>query len=113
MIKINWDATVDKKKGQVGLGIVARDGNGKFVATRCMTFEMVLEPIMVEALVALHPLIMGKDLGLNTIIFEGDTFQVINVVNSQPGCKNSCGHFVEDIQAGLQMMGMAKSKHVF
>jgi hypothetical protein len=68
MIKINWNAAVDKKKGWDGLGIVAHDGNGKCIATRCMTHEMVPEPIMVEAQAALHPLMMWKDLGLNWII---------------------------------------------
>lgn len=112
MIKINWDAVVDNKKGRVGLGVVACDGNRRCLAARSMTHKMVLEQVMAEALVVIHALIMGTDLGLNAIIFEGDALQVINAVNSQEGCMSSYGHFVEDIQASLQSLGIAKFKNM-
>ena len=69
MIKINWDAAVDKRNTGVGLGVVAHDGNGRYLAARSMTHEMVLELVMAKALAAIHALIMGMDLCLNAIIF--------------------------------------------
>jgi hypothetical protein len=37
MYKVNWDATVDKKNGRIGLGIVVRDYEGVVLAEQSTT----------------------------------------------------------------------------
>jgi hypothetical protein len=73
---------------------------------------MILELVMVEAFGALHAMLLGKDMGYNGIIFEGDATHVVNTVNSHMACCNSFGHFVEDIQVVMQLMGMYEFKHL-
>jgi hypothetical protein len=38
-VKINWDATIDKKKGCIGLGAIIRDSTGKVLAAHGIVRE--------------------------------------------------------------------------
>ena len=67
---------------------------------------------MAEAFGALHAMLLGKDMGYDGIIFEGDALHVVNAVNAHMACRSSFGHFVEDIQAVLQLMGTYEFKHL-
>ena len=62
MIKINWDAAADSKKGIVGMGIIARDGNSLFLAAEAKQISLYAEPVVAETMVALHALIFCKEL---------------------------------------------------
>lgn len=82
-IKVNWDAAVNKKHGRRGVGIVTRDSKGFILATRSTTQRIVLEPIVAEALAALHAVILSKEIGFSDIILEGDALQIIQEINSE------------------------------
>jgi hypothetical protein len=34
VFKVNWDAAVESNRGKIGLGMIARDSMGNFVAAR-------------------------------------------------------------------------------
>jgi hypothetical protein len=36
-MKINWDASIDKSKNKMGIGVVVRDFTGKMLVTFCET----------------------------------------------------------------------------
>jgi hypothetical protein len=63
MIKVNWDAAVDKKKGCVSLGIISRDCEGRVLAARCVTQHILVEPTVVEAMAGLHAVVFSRDVG--------------------------------------------------
>ena len=48
MVKINWDATSDTNKRTIGLGIIARDGRGSFMAVETKYLFLNVEPVVVE-----------------------------------------------------------------
>jgi hypothetical protein len=57
MIKINWDAFLDKKRQIVGMGFIARDGRGAFLAAATNFLTLDVEPVVAESIAALHALL--------------------------------------------------------
>jgi hypothetical protein len=52
IIKINWNAGLDKSNGRVGLGMIAGDYKGFVLAARSITLQHVMEPIASKAMTA-------------------------------------------------------------
>ena len=48
-IKVNSDASVDKKRGWLGYGAVARDERGVVMAAQCRTIKGNLDVTLAEA----------------------------------------------------------------
>jgi hypothetical protein len=46
MIKPNWDVTVDKCYGRIGVGLIARNFKGEVLAARCFTENILVKPIV-------------------------------------------------------------------
>ena len=111
VVKINFDAAVRNRKGCIGLGIIARDCRGKVIKGRSISMQLDVDPAIAETLAAVQGILMGKELGANGIILEGDAKQVIQVVNSHAPYNSNYEHFVEDIQA--EMMAFNNSNLSF
>jgi ribonuclease HI len=101
-IKVNTDASVDKKKGWLGYGAVARDEKGVVMAAQCRTIKGNLEVTLAEAGALLMAIQLCQRLGFHTVLFESDSQIVVEGIN----CKNidwsSKGLMLGDIQEALQ-----------
>jgi ribonuclease HI len=106
MIKINLDAAIDSKKDAVGVGVIARDAQGCCVSAYGVTANLKVSPAAAEAFAALHATIFARAKEFTGIIFEGDA------VNPSNPCESSYGNFVEDVKAGLALMGNCSFVHV-
>ena len=62
-IKINWDATTSKENKRSGLGLIARDHKGNCLAACSLLYGMIIEPVVADAFVALHAMMIAKELG--------------------------------------------------
>ncbi|XP_059446627.1 uncharacterized protein LOC132178194 [Corylus avellana] len=91
-VKINWDAAVDGNNKSIGLGIIARNDKGWFLA-------------------ALYAVTFCREEGYRSTIFEGDALQVVNDVNSTNQCQSMHGHLIEDIKVALQALNQACFTH--
>ena len=98
MVKINWDIALNQKNSCVGLGFLARDEKGIFLAACGIKQKIVVDSIMAEALAALHAVIFAKKLGFSNVIFEGDALTIVKAVNSMEPCESNYGHLVEDVK---------------
>ncbi|KAJ0085031.1 hypothetical protein Patl1_07263 [Pistacia atlantica] len=76
--KINWDASVRKVDCTIGVGIAIWDWQDKFMATMRMKKTMFPDAYLAESFAALQAVILAADIGINQIILEGDTLQVVN-----------------------------------
>jgi hypothetical protein len=85
-VKINWDASLDKNRRIVGMGLIARDGRGSFMAAATKVLFSDVDPVVAKALAATHALILGYELGVQQVIFEGDAQQVVKAINSESPC---------------------------
>jgi ribonuclease HI len=112
MLKINWDAAVDSRRGIVGLGILVRDVGGRVKAACIMTKKMVASAPDAEALAALHAVILANEGKYTGVIFEGDALIVVNALNSPNYCESTYGHYVEGMKQGLCCLGVSKFVHV-
>lgn len=92
MVKINWDATLDKQNQVVGLGIVARDGAGRFLSDCSIKKWMMVLPIVAKVVAAFHTMLFAKEKGFMHVIFEGDALTIVNDMNSNHPCESSHGH---------------------
>jgi hypothetical protein len=68
MIKINWDAALDKKRKIIGMGFIARDARGAFLAAGTNFLKLDAEPVMAESIAALYALLFSKEQGYNDVI---------------------------------------------
>jgi ribonuclease HI len=112
ILKVNWDAVVDMKKGIIGLGIIVRDETGDFIEAKTKYLRMQAEPIVTETLAALQALNLCTEQGYQRVILEGDALQVINLTNSVKPCNSGYGHLIEDIRAGSKSVGDIRFQHV-
>jgi ribonuclease HI len=111
-VKINWDAAVDISKKIIGMGIIARDEKGRFLAAISKKQKIMVEPVVAETIAAINAIIFCQELNYRNVIFEGDALQVVREVNSDRMCSNHYGHLVEDVKLGLRQLNSAKFTHV-
>lgn len=51
--KLNWDETVDKAKGLIGVGVAVRDSAGQVITTMRTSKHLFPDPLLAEAFRAL------------------------------------------------------------
>ena len=111
-IKINWDAALDSRNKSMGLGIIARDCRGGFLAAFSQHLSYDVSPVIAEALAAVHAVIFCLEQGYTRVLFEGDSVQIVNEVNSSNPCQSLYRHFIEDIKEGIRSLEHASFIHV-
>ncbi|XP_058217237.1 uncharacterized protein LOC131328293 [Rhododendron vialii] len=80
-IKINFDGGVDVRGKKSGLGLVARDENGAFRATRAVNIGNLVHPLVAEGMPAAREgLLFTQELGFTRIQLEGDSQQIVNLI---------------------------------
>lgn len=79
VIKVNWDVAGDKLNQCVCVSIIVWDHESYILVARSTTKPAILEPVAAKALAALHTVEFSRDLGLQKILLEGDTVQIVNV----------------------------------
>jgi ribonuclease HI len=101
-VKANWDASLAKDKGWMGLGVVVWDEWGRIITAQRKTERGLLEPTMTEARAALMAIRFCKNTGMDRVIFEGDAQVVINAVHSGELDGSCLSVIVADIKSELQ-----------
>jgi hypothetical protein len=102
--KVNWDVAIDREKGHLGMGAIVRDHEGHVLAAKSFTKLGIQEPVATEALAALHATKFSQDLGLQIIILESNTLQVVNAVKSTGRNWSKYGQLVEDTRGVFNML---------
>jgi len=82
-VKINWDAAIDKRKNLMGVGIIVRNNFGAVLATQCAVQKFILDPSVAEAIGAKLGADLGRFLGLDSIVLEGDASEVVSALNRE------------------------------
>lgn len=103
-IKVNWDATIDKKKGLIGFGVIARDSKGRVLVARSSSKPVCIEPVMAESWAGLHVVLFCKEIGLFDIVAEGDALQVVKEINLATSNLSRYGHFIDGIKTELSSL---------
>jgi ribonuclease HI len=101
-LKANWDASLDRRHGKMGCGVVVRDDKGLVIAARCQTILGYLDPQLAEARAALMAVQLCRENGFMSVEFEGDAKVMIDAVNSQGQDWSRLGEVKEDIRQEVQ-----------
>ncbi|XP_059442086.1 uncharacterized protein LOC132174450 [Corylus avellana] len=100
--KVNCDAALDLRNGRIGLGVLVRDHEGQVKAARSVTKSGFLEPTAAEAMALFEGVRLCKDLGILSIIVEGDAQVVINAIQARDPTCSKFGQLVDDIRSLLR-----------
>ncbi|KAK7843642.1 hypothetical protein CFP56_012074 [Quercus suber] len=98
MYKANFVAAIFDGFGMASLGVVVKDYTGHIIAAlsqKIRSPHFVEE--MVEALACNRALVFVQELSLSQVVFEGDSLQIVQAVNSQGACLTLCGHVINEI----------------
>jgi hypothetical protein len=70
------------------------------------------EPVVAEALAALSAIGLGRELGLQWVIFEEDAQTIVKEVKREGFCTSNYGQFVEGIQYEMREFEIAQFNFV-
>jgi hypothetical protein len=100
--KANWDASIDKNRGQLGIGVVVRDDKGLVIAAASKVRQGLFEPVMGEAIASYEAARICKELSIPKGWLEGDAKIIVDALNSDERILSRYGHLVEDTRSILQ-----------
>ena len=90
---------MDISRKIIGMGIIARDEKGRFLAA---ISKKQKKPVVAEVIATVNAIIFCQELNYQNVIFKGDALQVVREVNSDRLCSNHYGHLVEDVKIRLR-----------
>ena len=85
------------KKYTAGLGIIIRIGDGLVLAALTQQIPKPTSVEMVEVLAVRRALLFAKELGFQSLIVEGDSEVIINLINGGNMTQFEFGHILQDI----------------
>lgn len=100
IIKLNVDVSINKTPPFAGLGIVARDCNGKVIAWRRRRIPFIQNPELGEALAVRH---LAVDLQLQQVCIESDYETLVKALRSSGWNLSPAGVIVEEINSLLHL----------
>jgi ribonuclease HI len=82
----------------MGCGAVIRDHNGSVCTAKCMRIDGSRSPIVGEAFAVVAAMEFCKEQGMQDIILEGDSLQVVLEIKDEgPNLSTIC-HIVDDVK---------------
>ena len=78
--KINFDGAMFCESGEAGIGVVVRNSVGEVKATLAKKIKKPPTVEVLELLAARRAALFSEDLGLDKVIFEGDSKQVMKAL---------------------------------
>jgi hypothetical protein len=102
VIKINWDASVATDRNTMGMGIMARDHEGKFLAGMCDSQRYILDPATAEALAAWKMVRFCLSMGWDSVWLEGDCLEVVQAMNSSEAAWGRYGPLINESKQLLE-----------
>lgn len=107
--KLNWDASLNKETRTMGVRVIIRDAEGLVLASLCSIVPFIMDPTIVEAIVAWKAVELCHALGLQRVIMEGDALAVAKGLRQE--APSWCQYF-EDTQSILNSLPFWKATHV-
>jgi hypothetical protein len=112
VVKLNWDAAVDERTGNVGLGAIARDQEGRALAMHGSICKHIYNPTTAETLSAWKAVVLGVQLGVIYLEAEGDAKEVVQGINCASHSLGCDRPVLNDIKTLLQNFNTWKVTHV-
>lgn len=111
-MKVNWDAACNIKEGRYGFGSIIRDYRGLVIGTMRAVRTFHVSPLIAEAYGLLLTALFCKNAGLNNLILEGDSLQVVKLIQSRETHWSRAGLFIQDVIHLLDSFSSWSVKHI-
>ncbi|KAK9266561.1 hypothetical protein L1049_021494 [Liquidambar formosana] len=99
--KVSVDGAIFAESRSVGFGAIVRDSAGRVIATTSKHNNGDFQANVVEALGVHFAVQFVRELGLHSVMIEGDNLEVINAINSQETNLTAWVLILEDVQDAL------------
>ncbi|XP_041017966.1 uncharacterized protein LOC121260189 [Juglans microcarpa x Juglans regia] len=96
IIKVNWDAALWEDQDKLGIGLVARDHEGRIIASKKVAKAGCVIPLLAEAIGAYQGVKLASEMNLESVIFEGDSLQVVQAINLHKERWDNVGLVLDD-----------------
>jgi hypothetical protein len=100
--KANWDASLDKTGGKMGIGVVVRDEMGYVIDAVSKTRQGFFEPVMGEKIAQYQAAVTCKEMGIQKVWLEGEAKIIVDALHSDESMLSCYGHLVEDTKSILK-----------
>ena len=110
--KANVDGAVFKNLSSAGMGVLIRDCKGQVVAALSQLLFAPLGPLEVEAKAMEAAVIFARDVGIQNIIFEGDSLQVYNCLHGTSKAPPAVANVLNGILFHLQSFRSFDFSHI-
>ncbi|KAL2921546.1 hypothetical protein RDABS01_013037 [Bienertia sinuspersici] len=104
VMKLNFDAAINADYGRVGVGVVARNDQGKVMAAISNTILQEWGAEMVEVPTAKRAVKLAKNQGWRKVIVEGDAANIIKALTCQANMSTYVQMMVEDMLADVSYL---------
>ena len=109
--KVNFDDAVFKSCNQAGLGVIVRDWRGEAIGALSMLVPAAQTVVELEALTCRQAVLFAVELGLQDVVFEGASLQVIQALNLDSTDHLTYGHILKDIRT--QVVALSSFEFIF
>jgi hypothetical protein len=96
----------------MGIGIIARDHQGRVRAAKCEILPHVRDPVAAEAIGARSAVSFGCFMGFQTVDLEGETREIILTLSNPEEVDSVHGHFLAETRQMLGSLASWKVSHV-
>ena len=110
--KANFDGAVFMDSQMAGIGVVIKDSGGHVTGTLSERLFLPSTVDDMEAVACKKAISFALNLGLDNVVFEGDSETVIKALNSNVRCLTSFGHLIDDAKALVLNFANSSFSHV-
>lgn len=100
----NFDGSIFKEEGMAGIGVVIRNEQGLVIASMSKKFILPHSVDEVGVSAAIKALGFAQDIGISSIILEGDSEGIIKALVSDDESFASYSHLVEEAKSLLSFV---------
>ncbi|KAL0000349.1 hypothetical protein SO802_014130 [Lithocarpus litseifolius] len=97
--KVNFDGAIFQDLQMAGIGVVIRNSSGQVIGALSDRIHLPSAVDDVEAIACRRAISFALEIGVEEVVFEGDSETIIKALNSDSSCLSSFGYVVEDIRA--------------
>ena len=110
--KVNFDAAMFREAHLAGIGVVVRDWRGEFVGALSSPMSLTNSVAEMEALACRKAVEFAAEIGVQRVIFEGDSAMVINALNQNNAGLSSYGVVIEDTRSQALVFESCAFAHI-
>ena len=97
--KANYDGALLEESGEAGLGVVIRNEKGEVMESLAEKINKPDSVEILEALAARRAVLFATELGLQRVVFEGDSETVFKALSGATLDRSCIGHIIKDCKS--------------